>query len=419
MSLEEAELRGWRTECKTCKANMHVVYEYENQSLRAQVKSALESVAGEPYSSSSYSPIFFQIPSLLPIHKETLEQVRGVLQRTNSHLPGSTQLRKSNRYPGLYLKCENENPTGSFKDVGTICEFSKSYELSLIRNSNSSIMQNDQPKEAPFTLHLASTGNMGISATYYASALTIPLILHITNHIHPEKIQKMEEFGLFKGKVSRCDECATKDGGYDFPQSHVRELFEKAKTGSTMWVGDTTLRIEGCKTIGYEIFAQLDFKIPDSVIVPVGNGTLLCAIWKAFDELRRMEFSTKMPRIYGIVVPERLYSKVSAIGVSRPVDLTTVFKIVRDTNGGLLSLEEESIEEGTIRLGFSEQGIRAERAGAVSYAAYERILASSKKEDQTCVALITGSEPMYRRTIQSEKPNLNLKTINESLVSNS
>ncbi len=361
---------------------MHVNYDYGLVSIKSQIRMALDSLSS---GDSSSLPLFFQISGLLPVGEETLYEVSRVLSTNGTRLPGSTELRRSNRYSNLFLKCEFQNPTGSFKDMGTICEFSKAHEIGLSRSYES----NDD------ALHLASTGNMAISATYYADALHLPLVLHVSKNINKTKLQRMRNFGLDSlNGVRRCLECSERDGGYDVQQNHVREEFEKHRNvpqrSRRLWIGDTTLRIEGCKTIGYEIYAQLGCKVPNNIIVPVGNGTLLCAIWKAFDELKKMEFISEIPRIYGAVVPEYLHPKVSALGVSRPGDLTTAFKIIRDTRGALLSLDEEPVSKGQESIFLQEDGIKAEAAGALSYATYELLLRKSIPEGETSVVIITG-----------------------------
>lgn len=394
MTFKEADLGGWRTECDNCKANMHVEYDYHDPVLRSKVKSALDSFSSKRLS----YPLLFQIPMLLPIPQATLEQVLNALIGSRAPLPGSTELRKSKKYSNLFLKCEYQNPTGSFKDLGTLCEFSKAWELGLAKaskdrldNPKANANEHSQSDELNF-LHLASTGNMAVSTIYYARVLHIPLMLHISKRsVNAGKLERMKTLGLdsFNG-VRSCVECDVKDGGYDVQQEHVREQFERANARKRMWIGDTTLRIEGCKTIGYEIFVQLGCKAPDNVIVPVGNGTLLCGIWKAFDELKRMDLTGKIPRIYGVVVPERLHKKVSALGVARPSDLTVVFKIIRDSNGALVSLDENLISEGLAKLK-DDEGTNTEAAGALSYASYEGVVNNWAKANEISVALVTGS----------------------------
>jgi threonine synthase len=399
MTPDEADFKGWRTECCTCKANMHVKYDYDDPALRSRLKTVLKS---STFSRGSYSPLLFHISPLLPLREETLEHIQMEIVRSKALLPGSTKLKKSNKHPNLFLKCEFQNPTGSFKDVGTICEFAKASEMDLGGRSDHS-QSSTQHAGNNHSLHLASTGNMGVSAAYYASALRIPLVLHISKYVNREKLERMRAFGLdsTSGSVRSCLKCASGDGGaYDEQQDHVREEFEKANLGTRMWIGDTSLRIEGCKTIGYEIFSQLGGRVPDNVIVPVGNGTLLCGIWKAFDELERMEITSKIPRMYGVVVSEKLHSQVSALGVNKPGDLTSAFKIIRDTNGAFLSTDAVAIYEGQKRLFIEEDGIDAEPAGAITYASYRHLVNESRQAGEVTVALISGG----KLKVRSEEP---------------
>jgi threonine synthase len=377
---------------------MHVNYRYDSLLTKSQIRLALEPLSS---GDSRSPPLFFQISELLPVQDETLYEVSKALAKSETRLPGSTELKGSNKYSNLFLKCEFQNPTGSFKDVGTISEFSKAHEIGLSRTAKEILVDPHVGSSSvggsyefdDDALHLASTGNMAISATYYACSLHLPLVLHVSKKINKTKLQRMKSYGLDSlNGVRRCQYCSEKDDGYDAQQNHVREEFEKQSGRRRLWIGDTTLRIEGCKTIGYEIYAQLRCKVPDNIIVPIGNGTLLCAVWKAFDELRKMEFTTEIPRIYGAVVPEYLHPKVSALGVSRPGDLTTAFKIIRDSGGGILSLDEEQILKGQELMFLQEDGIQAEAAGALSYAAYELFLRSSSRQGETSVAIITGQK---------------------------
>jgi threonine synthase len=175
--------------------------------------------------------------------------------------------------PNLYLKDESRNPTGSFKARGMAVAVSKAHELGIRR------------------LAVPSAGNAGGALAAYAAkagmeaAIFMPEGTPLANRL--ECALHGASLSLVPGSIKDCGRV-------------MRERLQGAD-----WFDVSTLRepyrVEGKKTMAYEIYEQMGGRFPDAMIYPTGGGTGLIGMWKAFDEMEAMQWITdRRPRMFAI-----------------------------------------------------------------------------------------------------------------------
>ena len=246
---------------------------------------------------------------------------------------GGTHLFKSQKLGSdlnidLYFKEEFSNPTWSFKDRGTSVEVSRALELGIKKSI------------------VASTGNMGASVSAYCSVAGIKN--HVIIPLHTSHTVRVQ-IGVYHPTVIELD------GTYDHCASLAREA--NKKYGLYLF-GDYAFRKEGTKSIAFEILDQLNFKPPDWIILPIGNGTLISSTWKAINEFKKAGLIRKLPSLIGLqakgadpiashkgncIHPQKPHTEAHAIEVGRPTEWEAALAAIRQSKGHLLSLSDRKI----------------------------------------------------------------------------
>jgi threonine synthase len=161
---------------------------------------------------------------------------------------------------GLYIKDEGLNPTGSFKARGLSAALTMAKALGAT------------------TIALPTAGNAGGAAAAYAAKAAIACVIAMPADTPPANIIESRAFGadvrLIDGLISDC-------GKFIAQQAATQGWFEV----STL---KEPYRVEGKKTMGYELWEEFDGKLPDVIIYPTGGGVGLIGMWKAFEELEAM-----------------------------------------------------------------------------------------------------------------------------------
>ena len=167
-------------------------------------------------------------------------------------------------------------------------------------------------------------------------------------------------------------------------------------------MGDYPVRGEGEKSVGFEVMDQLNWKSPDYVIAPIGNGTLIYGIYKAFKELKTVGLTNKIPKIIGVQAVKcnpvyKAFKKntrdikiiknpntiATAIACGDPVDGLEALDACTKSKGMILQVTEKEIKNAKKELG--REGIYAEPAGAVAYAGFKKA-----KPEGKGVCIVTG-----------------------------
>lgn len=289
---------------------------------------------------------------------------------------GATPLLENKRLSNtgrVLIKYEAGNPTGSFKDRGSSLEITKALEFKKKK------------------VALASTGNMGASMAAYAAFAGLGCKVFIPNIVGTEKIIQIKAYGA---------ETIAVDGDYSVAMKQAEDYV--ISNPDSFLTGDYPWRSEGTKTVGFEIADQLYWHVPDLIVVPVGNGTLIWSIFEAFNELMLVGITDKIPGIIGVqvencspvadawendlkeIIPVRDPETIAtAIACGDPIDGLAALRAIRDSGGFAIKVSDD--ETLSARNGLSRNGVFVEPSGAVAYAGYLK-----KKLEGTVVCIATG-----------------------------
>jgi threonine synthase len=298
----------------------------------------------------------------------------------------------------LHVKNEGENPTGSFKDRGMTVGVTKAAELGVK------------------SVICASTGNTSASLAAYAAKAG----LHCAVLIPSGKIAygKLAQAMIYGSKVLQVR------GNFDQALDIVFKLSEKH--GSIYLLNSINpFRIEGQKSLGFEICEQLNNESPDRIIVPVGNAGNISAIWKGFTEFHNLGFVKKLPKMTGIqavgsapiaemikkgsneikpvVKPETV---ATAIRIGAPVSWKKAVKAIRDSGGTAETVTDDEILAAQKTLSRLE-GLFVEPASASSIAGLKKLVENGtvdKNERIVCVTTGHGLKDPDIAVRMSEKP---------------
>lgn len=286
---------------------------------------------------------------------------------------GNTPLIQSKKFENFLLKFEGMNPTGSFKDRGSAIEISKAFELGVKK------------------VLCASTGNMGASIAAYSNRANIQATVFVPSFAEKNKLKQMNYYGA---KVKRIN------GSYETALNETRKLNKKNKVYLT---GDYAFRGEGQKSIGFEILEQLHFEIPDFIVLPIGNGTLIWAVFKACREFKETGLIKKIPKLVGVqaqncepivraienndkIVPIKNPKTIAtAICCGNPVDGEEAVFAIKESNGIAISVSEKEIMLAKKELG--REGIYAENGGSVAFAGAKKMNLNEKGKS---VIIVSG-----------------------------
>ncbi|MDY6778248.1 MAG: threonine synthase, partial [Candidatus Nanohaloarchaea archaeon] len=238
----------------------------------------------------------------------------------------------------------------------------------------------------------ASTGNMGASIAAYAARRGIPAHIFIPRNVPDIKLQQMQAYGAELHRV---------DGDY---AAAAEQAFQAHKNNDWYLMGDYAYRGEGQKSVGFEIVDEMD---PDTIVLPIGNGTVMHGTYKGISEMQRLDLVDRMPRMVGIqaagcstvarayqegldeVPPEDDVDTIAgAIACGDPLDGGFALDAIRESDGFADAVSDQNIIEATEQLARKE-GIYAEES---SGAALAGIIANQDMfdPDDTVVCVVTG-----------------------------
>lgn len=277
------------------------------------------------------------------------------------------------------LKCEWFMPTGSFKDRGA------SVMLSLLRQQGVTSVLED------------SSGNGGAAVAAYAAAGGLASLIMAPESTSPAKTVAMRAYGaaveLIPGNRQATSDAAVARSASIFYASHNWQPFF----------------LQGTKTLAYEIWEDLGFRVPDNVIVPCGAGSNVLGCEIGFSELLRAGEIARMPRLFAAQpancgpiaaafldgldhIPDRKVQPTIAEGtaIAQPLRLREVLGAISETEGGAVLLTEDEIAAATLTL--ARTGVYVEPTSAQAAAAFIRLLESGAiRPEQTTVLVLTGS----------------------------
>jgi threonine synthase len=299
-------------------------------------------------------------------------------------------------YSNLYVKDEAINPTGSFKARGISAAVSMAKELGIK------------------TLAIPSAGNAAGATSAYAARAGMECYIFMPQDTPATIVKECVTLGahvyLVDGLISDCGKIVAQGA---------------AKFG---WFALSTLkepyRIEGKKTMGYELAFDLDFELPDVIVYPTGGGTGLIGMWKAFDEMEELGWiGSKRPRMVsvqsaGCAPIVRAYEKhvhdagfwdgaatvASGLRVPSAVGDFLILDAVYESGGAAVAVTDEELMQGQSELA-RYQGIFAAPEGGATWAALQKLRAQGKiQPDEKVVLFNTGSGLKYTELIKLDLP---------------
>jgi threonine synthase len=312
-------------------------------------------------------------------------------------LEGNTPLfdaPRSARYCGLArlrLKHQGYNPTGSFKDTGMAAAMTQA----VISGARTAVC--------------ASTGNTAASLAAYAgrSGLQAAILLP-RGQVSPSKLAQSLDYGALVLEI---------DGNFDACMRLVKELGDDP----SIYVANSInpFRIEGQKTVAFELIEQCQWRVPDHVVVPGGNMGNSTALGKGFQELLDLGMIDRLPRLSviqaegaaplarlfanldpkkhagGEHIPEKLEpvenpeTLATAIKIGAPVSWKKALRAVLRAGGQILSVSEQEIADAKAMIG--RDSIGCEPASATTVAGIQKLVAAGQiAGNDDVVAVLTG-----------------------------
>jgi threonine synthase len=319
---------------------------------------------------------------------------------------GFTPLQKADRLAkeigglkNLFIKNDSVNPTFSFKDRPAGIAVSRAKETKLK------------------TVGCASTGNLASATAAHAAVAELPCYIFAPSDIGYVKIAQALSYGA---------EFVAVDGTYD-DANRVASIIGDSKGIGVVNINMRPYYVEGSKTLAYEVAEQLDWEIPDNLVIPVGSGAMLNAICKGFEELqllglvdKKRDFKITAAQPHGCAPIVDAFKKKSdeitpvespntiakSLAIGDPGDGLYVLKRLSQYNGIAEEVTDEEIVEGILMLARTE-GIFTEPAGGVAIAVLKKLVERGKiDKDESIVCYITGNGLKAAEAITSALPKL-------------
>ncbi|PYX81401.1 MAG: threonine synthase [Acidobacteria bacterium] len=307
---------------------------------------------------------------------------------------GFTPLLPSREMPNVLIKDEGVNPTGSFKARGlsAAVTMARHYELSK--------------------LAIPSAGNAASALAAYSAAARIEAHIFMPKDVPMANRVECESYGaqvnLVDGLISDCAHIVAERKGLEgwFDVSTLKEPF----------------RVEGKKTMGYEVAEQLGWDLPQGIIYPTGGGVGLIGMWKAFEEMQQLGWlGSERPQMVAVqstgCAPiakawdeaksaSEVWANAATIAAGLRVPKAygdyLILDILRKSGGVALAVTDAEIMHA-LRHWARVEGIFAAPEGAAALAAYRKLRASGFFGPQDKVVLFnTGSGLKYLDVIQGE-----------------
>jgi threonine synthase len=296
----------------------------------------------------------------------------------------------------LWIKDEGLNPTGSFKARGLSCAVSMAVELGVKR------------------MAIPSAGNAASALAAYAAAAGLEAHIFMPRDVPQANFIECRAFGasvtLVDGLISDCARMVAagveREGWYDV--STLKEPY----------------RIEGKKTMGYEVAEQFDWQLPDAIFYPTGGGVGIIGMWKAFDEMEALGWiGAQRPKMISVQVEgcqpvvrafergearsqfwENAWTVAAGLRVPKPLGDFLILDAVRASGGTALAVSDQELLDAGVALA-REEGMFAAPEGAACVAALEKLLRSGfLKPEERIVIYNTGAGLKYLEAYATRFP---------------
>ncbi len=331
--------------------------------------------------------------------KFTRESLRGrvaSMWRYHEVLPGEkpvtlgegfTPMLPSRENPNVYIKDEGLNPTGSFKARGLCAAVTMAREYGLRK------------------LAVPSAGNAASALAAYCAAAAIEAHIFMPKDVPLANVVECRAYGadvtLIDGLISDCarmvNERKQAEGWFDV--STLKEPF----------------RVEGKKTMGYEVAEQLNWELPDAIFYPTGGGVGLIGMWKAFEEMEQLGWiGSKRPKMISVQAAgcapiakawgehkpvaemwQNAQTLAAGLRVPKPYADYIILDILKKSGGTAIAVSDAQIFQA-VKEWASKEGVFAAPEGAASLVAYQVLLQQKFLKPQDKIVLFnTGSGLKY------------------------
>lgn len=296
----------------------------------------------------------------------------------NTNLYEMSQLADFTGTQRVWLKHEGENPTGSFKDRGMTSGVTAAQALGMT------------------SVAVASTGNTSASAAAYAARAGMKAYVFIPDgQIAFGKLSQALAYGATTIQI---------DGDFDDAMRLVQSLCDDQ--GIYLLNSVNPFRIEGQKAIGFEILQDLDWHVPDWIVLPGGNLGNNTAIAKGMQELKALGLIDRLPRIAviqaaganplarawqsdGLLRPIQAKTLATAIKIGNPVSFPKSMRGLKVTKGTVISVTDDEILHAKARV--DAAGIGAEPASCATVAGIRQLVSSGIiSPEENVVGILTG-----------------------------
>jgi threonine synthase len=335
------------------------------------------------------------LPETLGMREKSMWRYRELLPLPADSKPvslgeGGTPLLCMKRFAkdvDLWVKDESQNPTQSFKARGMSVAVSMAKYLGATK------------------LAVPSAGNAGSALAAYAACAGLEAHVFMPRDAPRANVIECRELGahvtLIDGLITDCGtEIARRKEREDwFDMSTLKEPY----------------RIEGKKTLGFELAEQLNWSLPDAILYPTGGGTGLIGMWKAFEEMETLGWiGRKRPRMFSVqasgcapivrafeagekLAAEFINARTIAAGlrVSKAIGDFLILRILRESNGGAIAVDDEEMISVTREVG-STEGLFVAPEGAACFTALRSLLRTGKINSRERIVIFnTGSGIKY------------------------
>ena len=276
----------------------------------------------------------------------------------------------------ILLKVDYLFPTGSYKDRGATVLMSKMKEWGVQK-----VVED-------------SSGNAGSAIAAYCAKAGIRCEIYVPQYTSPGKLVQIQAYGATLRKV---------EGSREKAAEKAMEAASKFSYASHCW---NPFFVHGTKTFAFEVWEQMAWKAPDTLVLPIGHGTLFLGAYMGFKELKKAEMVKTIPKMVGVQSaacaplyqalkkgwrePQRIEKKetmAEGIAIAEPVRGRQILEAIGETGGEILVVTEKEIRVALREMG--RKGHFIEPTAAATIAGLKKYL-GKKRRKETIVSTLTG-----------------------------
>jgi threonine synthase len=277
---------------------------------------------------------------------------------------------------GVLIKIDYLFPTGSYKDRGATVLISKMKEWGVQK-----VVED-------------SSGNAGSAIAAYCAKAGIGCDIYVPQYTSPGKLIQIQAYGATLKRV---------EGSREKTAEKAMEAASKIPYASHCW---NPFFLHGTKTFAFEVWEQMDWRAPDTLVLPIGHGTLFLGAYIGFKELKTAGMIKRIPKMVGIqsasCAPlyqafkkgwretrpiEKEETIAEGIAIAEPVRGRQILEAIRETDGEALAVTEKEIKVALKEMG--RKGHFIEPTSSATIAGLKKYL-RKKRQNETVVSTLTG-----------------------------